>query len=125
MSKTILLVDDETDIVELLTIRLKASGFEVISAMDGQEALDKVKQKAPDLILLDEMMPKISGFKVCGLLKADSRFKHIPIIIHTARVAHEEDIALSKQLGADLLVSKMIKFEDLVDKINELVNKDG
>ena len=123
MSHKVLVVDDEEDVLELLSMRFEASGFDVAQACGGQEALDKVKESPPDIIILDEMMPKISGFKVCGLLKADARFKQIPIIIHTARVAHEEDIALSQELGAEALVSKMIKFEDLLEEMNKHLSK--
>ncbi len=120
MSKKVLIVDDEEDILMVLKARFEEKGFEVSEAVDGQEALNVVKENMPDIIILDEMMPKISGFKVCGLLKADARYSKIPIIIHTARVAHEEDIELSKEVGADDLVSKVIDFEDLLKKVEDL-----
>ncbi|MDP2904979.1 MAG: response regulator, partial [Candidatus Omnitrophota bacterium] len=71
--------------VETVTFRLQASGYEVISAYDGQEGLEKAKKEKPDLIILDLMLPRMDGYKVCGLLKADSRYSKIPIILFTAR----------------------------------------
>lgn len=122
MAKKILIVDDEEDIVMVLRARFEEKGYEVSEAADGKEALNSVKESVPDIIILDEMMPKISGFKVCGMLKADARYSKIPIIIHTARVAHEEDLAISKEVGANDLVSKAIDFEDLLKKVEEFTS---
>jgi DNA-binding response OmpR family regulator len=122
VAKKILIVDDEEDIVMVLRARFEEKGYEVSEAADGKEALNSVKESVPDIIILDEMMPKISGFKVCGMLKADARYSKIPIIIHTARVAHEEDLAISKEVGANDLVSKAIDFEDLLKKVEEFTS---
>lgn len=120
MAKKILLVDDEKDLVETLTLRLKASGYEVIPAYDGQEALDKAKSEKPDLIILDLMLPKMDGYKVCGLLKADARYKKIPIVMFTAR-AQESDRDIGMEVGADGYITKPFEAKALLGKIEELL----
>ncbi|MBU0693665.1 MAG: response regulator [Candidatus Omnitrophica bacterium] len=122
MMKRILLVDDEPNIVKLVAARLKANGYEVISAYDGQEALETARRVKPDLIILDLMLPKMSGYKVCGLLKGDSRFAKIPIIIFTAR-AQEEDVKLGGELGAEAYVTKPFDSKMLLSKIKELLKQ--
>src|SRR5678816_3655739 len=81
----VLVVDDEPDLVRILQFGLKAAGYEVESASDGQEGLKKAREMKPDIILLDLMLPKLDGYKVCRLLKFDERYEHIPIIILSAR----------------------------------------
>ncbi len=81
------MVDDESQLVEVVKIRLEANNYEVITAYDGQDGLEKAKKEKPDLIILDLMLPKMDGYKVCGLLKGDIRFYNIPIIMFTARAA--------------------------------------
>jgi DNA-binding response OmpR family regulator len=116
MSKKILLVDDEKDLVKTVT----SGGYEVIPAYDGREALDKVKKDEPDLIILDLMLPKMDGFKVCGLLKADTRYNKIPIIMFTAR-GQESDRQMGKEVGADAYIIKPFEPQVLLDKIKELL----
>lgn len=120
MSKKILIVDDEIQLVEMVRIRLEAAGYEVIAAYDGQEGLDKAKKDKPDLIILDLMLPKMDGYKVCGLLKNDSRYSKIPIIMFTAR-AQEDDMKLGKELGAEEYLTKPFEPALLLDKIKELL----
>ena len=86
----LLIVDDEKDLVETLTFRLEANDYEVIKAFDGQDGLDKAKKEKPDLIILDLMLPKMDGYKVCGLLKADARYSKVPIILFTARAGKRQ-----------------------------------
>jgi len=116
----ILLVDDEKDLVETVAFRLEATGYEVIKAYDGQEALDKAKKEKPNLIILDLMLPKMDGYKVCRLLKFDEKYKSIPIILFTAR-AQEEDKKLGEQVGADAYITKPFEPEALLGKIKELI----
>lgn len=85
MKKKILIIEDYNNIVEILTMRLNAMGYEVISAKDGQEGLTLARKKKPDLIVLDVMLPKMNGYKISRLLKFDSRYKDIPIIMLTSR----------------------------------------
>ena len=105
MPKRILVVDDEVGIVEMLKMRLEANNYEVITASDGQEGLEKAKKEKPDLIILDLMLPKMDGYKVCVMLKRDQRYMKIPIIMFTAR-AQESDRNLGKEVGADEYIAK-------------------
>jgi two-component system, OmpR family, alkaline phosphatase synthesis response regulator PhoP len=120
MGKKLLIVDDEADIVETLTFRLEASGYEVVGASNGQEGLDKAREAKPDLILLDVMMPIMDGYQVCRMLKFDEEFKHIPIIMLTAR-GQDADKETGKGVGADAYVTKPFDNKDLLDKIEGLL----
>ncbi len=122
MAKRILIVDDEVQLVEMVKMRLEAAGYETISAYDGQDGFDKAKRDKPDLIILDLMLPKMDGYKVCGLLKNDARYSKIPIIMFTARV-QEEDVRLGKDLGAEEYVTKPFDPKVLLSKIKELLGE--
>lgn len=118
--KKILLVDDERDIVTLVTPRLVANKYDVVTAFDGEEALAKVKEEKPDLIILDVMLPKMDGYKVCNLLKTDSKYKKIPIIMFTAR-AQDNNIKVGKDSGADAYVIKPFDSAILIEQIKKLI----
>jgi len=118
----ILVVDDEKQFLEMMTIRFEANGYEVITATDGKEGLTKAKSENPDIILLDVMMPEIDGFEVCKLLKNDERYSGIPIIICTA-MAQTADLETSKKAGADAYVTKPFDHSILLSKIEELLEK--
>ena len=122
MAKRILIVDDEVQLVEMVKMRLEAAGYEVISAYDGQDGFDKAKKNKPDLIILDLMLPKMDGYKICGLLKNDARYSKIPIIMFTARL-QEEDVRLGKDLGAEEYVTKPFDPKILLSKIKELIGE--
>ena len=121
MAKKILIVDDEEDIAFSVERRLKAAGYEVICAEDGVEGLRRAQTENPDLILLDLMLPKMDGYKVCRLLKFDERYKRIPIIMVTAR-SQQEDIALGRETGAEAYMTKPFDSGALLDKIKELLD---
>lgn len=118
--KKILIVDDEKDLVETVVFQLEEAGYEAITAYDGAEGLDKARKVKPDLIILDLMLPKMDGYKVCGLLKSDSRYAKIPIIMFTAK-AQESDVNLGKEVGADAYITKPFEQEILLGKIKELL----
>ena len=118
----VLLVDDEPDLVQLVSLRLQAAGYEVDVAYDGQQALDQVKQARPELIILDLMLPKLDGYKVCRLLKFDERTRAIPILIFTAR-AQVEDVTLATECGADAYLTKPFEAKALLAKLQELRNE--
>ncbi len=120
--KRILIVDDESDLVELVKLRLEANGYEVIVAGDGQSGLDKARTEKPDLIVLDVMLPKIDGYKVCRMLKFDEKYRHIPIIMFTAR-AQESDRKTGEQVGADAYITKPFEPAALLLKMDDLLNK--
>ena len=119
--KKILIVDDEIDIVETLSFMLKAKGFECVCAYDGEEGLNLAKAINPDLVILDVMMPKINGYKICRLLKFDNKYKNIPIIMITAR-SQDEDKIIGEETGADEYVTKPFEFADVLEKINKHLN---
>ena len=116
--KKILIVDDEKDIVETLFFMLKAKGFDCICAYDGEEGLNLAKSQKPDLVILDVMMPKINGYKICRLLKFDNKYKDIPIIMVTAR-SQDEDKIIGEETGADEYVTKPFEFSEILEKINK------
>jgi len=118
--KRILVVDDEVDLVDMVTLRLEANDFEVIKAYDGQSGLDKARSEKPDLIILDLMLPRIDGYKVCRMLKFDDNFKSIPVIIFTAKV-QDSDKQLGKDVRADAYITKPFEAHLLLTKIKELL----
>jgi len=118
----ILIVDDEEGIVKVVKMYLEHHRYEVITALDGQEGLEKAKTEKPDLIVLDLMLPKINGYKVCGLLKKDARHAKIPVILFTAR-AQEKDVKLGEEVGADAYITKPFEPEALLSKIEELMGE--
>lgn len=120
MKKKILLVDDEMDFVSLVKARLETADYDVVTAFDGKEALEKAKKEKPDLIILDLMLPKMDGYKVCGLLKKDTRYSKLPIILFSAK-AQESDMELGKEVGADAYITKPFEPEVLMGKIRELM----
>jgi len=118
----ILVIDDEPDLLSLAKARLELAGYEVLTASDGEEGLEKARTSAPDLILLDLMLPKMDGFEVCEALKIDEKYKHIPIIILTVKF-QPVDIRFAKALGADAYITKPFEGKELVEKIRELIKK--
>lgn len=118
----ILIVDDEPDIVTALGIRLKSAGYEVIAAADGMEGLDAARKQNPDLILLDIMLPKLDGYKVCRILKFDENYRHIPIIMITAKVT-DINKKMGEEVGADCYITKPFNPEELMSKIKETLEK--
>jgi len=120
--KKILLVDDEEDMVFAVKKQLEANKYEVTTAGDGQEALDKARSENPDLIILDIMLPKIYGYKVCRMLKFDEKYKKIPIILFSSR-AQQEDQEIGLEVGADAYITKPFDPKVLLSKIKELLGK--
>lgn len=120
MPKKILITDDSPTIVAILQEVLQKEGYSVITAADGQETLGKVRTEKPDLIILDLMLPKIDGYKVCAMLKFDKSCKNIPVIILTAR-AGEEDKKLGEEVCADFYITKPLDPDILIAKVKELI----
>ena len=118
--KRILIVDDEPYIVTLLATRLASSGYDTLSAADGQRALPMAKEERPDLIILDLMLPKMDGYRVCALLKKDARFAHIPVILFTAR-AQDQDRLMGAEVGAEAYITKPFDPQTMMTKIQELL----
>lgn len=121
-TKRILIVDDVESIVMSVKTFLERHRYEVITANDGQEGLEKAKTEQPDLIILDLMLPRMHGYKVCGLLKKDTRYAKTPIILFTAK-AQEKDVKLGQEVGADAYLTKPFEPEVLLSKIIELIKE--
>jgi adenylate cyclase len=116
----VLVVDDVADNVEILKMRLESLGYEVVVAVDGEEALDKVKSDLPDLILLDIMMPKIDGLEVVKRLKADASLPFIPVILVTAK-ATPKDIVAGLEAGGDDYLTKPIDHGALIARVRAML----
>jgi DNA-binding response OmpR family regulator len=115
-AKKVLIIDDEVDLVETIRFPLELEGFQVLAAYNGEEGLNQARSENPDLILLDLMLPKLDGYKVCRLLKFDERYKHIPIFMLTAKT-QEKDKTLGKETGADEYLTKPFDIDELIAKI--------
>ena len=122
MRKKILVVDDDADLVELLSFNLKKAGFAIGTAFDGVEALKKARSIAPDLILLDVMLPELDGLAVCEILRRDSATASIPVIMLTALTGELGRLA-GLEAGADDYVTKPFSAKQLVSKVAELIKK--
>src|SRR5262245_33104582 len=116
----VLIVDDETDTLLLLSRRLEAEGFFVLTATDGLEALNLARREKPALIVLDLMLPKMDGYKICSFLKHDVRFSSIPIVILTAR-AHGDDARKAREVSADQFFTKPCDLKELVAIVKRLL----
>jgi two-component system alkaline phosphatase synthesis response regulator PhoP len=131
MGARILVVDDDPDVLEAIGIALEANGYEVVTAHDGVEGLDKLKDERPDLMILDLLMPKMDGFEVCKELKDPRRAKyaHIPIIIlssvreEASRRRYELETGL--QLDVDDYVEKPIEHTILLERVKKILKKVG
>ena len=114
----ILLVDDNPFAIKTLQEKLEGAGHRVETATDGIKALNAIRTSPPDLVLLDIMLPRLDGYRVCKLLKQDDRFQAIPVVMLTSK-AGEEDKELGLELGVDNFVLKSADFKDLLPEIEK------
>ncbi len=121
-TQRILIVDDEPDAVELAAFNLKAAGFKVLTATDGQEALRKAQSDMPDLILLDVMLPNVDGLEVTKILRRNPRTASIPILMLTAK-GSEVDRVVGLELGADDYLTKPFSPREMVLRIKGLLRR--
>ena len=119
MTNKILLIEDELDLVEVIKMRLENSGYEVISALSGEEALTFLQRDIPDLILLDLLLPGMQGEEICKKLKCDDRLKTIPVILCTASASDIPKVV--KEVGADDYVMKPYESEELLSKVKKFI----
>ena len=117
----VLIVDDEPDLLSVLRFGLEVEGFDVHEASDGEQGLNMAREHTPDLIVLDLMLPRMDGYKVCRALKFDERYRRIPIFILSAR-SGETDRRLALDLGADAFITKPYDMKDLVSRIRNRLN---
>ena len=120
--KHILVVDDEADLVELISYNLKKEGFSVDSAMDGESALSKIKKGRYDLVVLDLMLPGIQGIEICRMLRNDPKTEALPIIMLTAK-GEEVDKILGLEMGADDYITKPFSPRELVARIKAVLRR--
>ncbi|MEZ5537802.1 MAG: response regulator [Thiolinea sp.] len=124
MSKTVLIADDEPNILISLEYLMKREGYRVVVARDGQEALQAIRHESPDLVLLDVMMPHKTGFDVCQEVRADAGLQNMLIIMLTAK-GRDTDIAKGKALGANDYVIKPFSTRELVQKVHDMLTGDA
>lgn len=120
MTKRILIADDEPNIVISLDFLMKREGFEVAVANDGEAALEYIRQKMPDLVLLDVMLPKKNGFEVCQQIKGNPQLQSIKVLMLTAK-GRDTEVAKGLALGADAYVTKPFATKDLVAQVKKLL----
>jgi two-component system, OmpR family, alkaline phosphatase synthesis response regulator PhoP len=118
----ILVVDDEIYIVHILDFSLGMEGYEVLTALDGEQALERARAEHPDLIVLDIMMPKLDGYETCKLLKAGPETKDIPVILLSAK-GRNVDQKVGFEVGANDYITKPFSPRKLVERINALLGQ--
>ena len=123
MSKTILIADDEPNIVISLEFLLEHDGYEVQVARDGQEALDAIARQAPDLVLLDVMLPRVSGYDVCQRIRQNPAWAAVRIMMLTAK-GREVEMTKGMALGADAYVTKPFSTKDLLAQIRAQLERE-
>lgn len=120
--KTLLLVEDDSDLLEILRLTFEMEGYRLVVAMDGEQALDKAKRHAPDLVVLDIMLPKLDGIEACRRMRADVALQHIPILMLTAK-GEESDVVLGLGLGADDYMVKPARPKELTARVRNLLRR--
>jgi len=121
MNPTLLIVDDEPNILLSLEFLMKREGYQVHLARDGVEALEAIAALHPDLVLLDVMMPRKTGFEVCQEVRADEALKSTRILMLTAK-GRDTDVAKGLALGADAYMTKPFSTKELVEKVRQLLH---
>jgi DNA-binding response OmpR family regulator len=117
---TVLVVDDDPVILKLLEVNFEMEGFQVVRAADGAEGLERAREVRPDIVVLDVMMPRMTGYEVAKALREDDGTAHIPIIFVTAR-AQSSDVEKGMELGVEDYVTKPFDPLDLIDRVNALL----
>jgi two-component system phosphate regulon response regulator PhoB len=119
---SVLLVDDERDLLSLLDFNLRAAGFETLLATTGEQALGQLRRRVPDLVLLDVMLPDLSGTELCRTIKSDVRTKHVPVVMLTAK-GEEVDRVVGFEIGADDYVTKPFSVRELVLRLKAVLRR--
>ncbi len=124
MPSTILVAEDQQHVRSLIEYKLRNAGFIVVSAEDGKAALEKAQEIIPDLILLDVMMPLMTGFEVLGVLRKDEKTKNIPILMVTAQ-SKEDEVLKGLELGADDYITKPFSPNELAARVKTVLARRG
>lgn len=120
----VLVVDDDDVIRQLITVNLELEGFDVVTAVDGQDALEKVKDAQPSVITLDVMMPRLDGWEAAARLRSDPETAHIKVILLSAR-AQEADLQRGERIGVDAYLTKPFDPDELIDLVRRLMDDAG
>ncbi len=121
---SVLVIDDERDLLSLLDFNLRSAGFETLLATTGEEALSVLRRRLPDIVLLDLMLPDISGTEVCRQMKADPHTRHVPVVMLTAK-GEEVDRIVGFELGADDYVTKPFSVREVVLRLKSVLRRAG
>jgi DNA-binding response OmpR family regulator len=116
----VLCADDDEDILSLVALRLERAGFDVVTAADGEQAVQRAREQRPALAVLDVMMPKLTGYEVLAKVRGDEALREMKVILLSARV-QEGDVERGMDAGADAYLAKPFKAQDLVAKVEELL----
>ncbi|MDE2173650.1 MAG: response regulator [Patescibacteria group bacterium] len=120
-NKKVMIVEDDRFLSSLIKARLEKDGFTVLQAFDGAEAIERLKEEKPDLIILDLIMPKVTGFEVLQSISITPGLEKVPVVI-LSNLAQDSDIEKARQLGArEYFVKVKISIDDLIGKIKDLV----
>lgn len=122
MAETVLVVEDEADILEVIRHNLKRAGYDVLTAMTGTDGLRRVRESAPDLVVLDLMLPGLDGLDVCRRIKADPLTRDTPILIVSAR-GEESDVVVGLELGADDYLAKPFRHRELIARVRAVLRR--
>jgi twitching motility two-component system response regulator PilH len=117
---TVLIVDDSPTVREMVSEQLRKSGFSVVEAVDGEEAIAKLQISIPDLVVTDIVMPRKNGYELCRWMKSEPKMKHIPVIMCTSK-SEEFDVYWGMKQGADAYITKPYHPPDLVEVVNRLL----
>ena len=115
----VLVCDDERNIVRMIQVSLSREGYDVVTAYDGKEGLEKVKEEKPDILVLDVMMPYMDGFEVLKTLRREPETENLPVIMLTAK-AQDKDVFEGYQFGADMYLTKPFNPRELISFIQRL-----
>jgi DNA-binding response OmpR family regulator len=119
---TILVADDEEDLRELVSYRLSRSGYEVVEAVDGQEAFELATERTPDLMVLDVMMPRLDGYELTRRVREQDSLRSVPVILLTAR-SQETDVGRGFDVGADDYLKKPFNPDELVARVRAVLGR--
>ncbi len=117
---TVLIVDDSTTVRQMVSEQLRKGGFEVMEAVDGEEAIEKIQSRLPDLVITDIVMPRKNGYDLTRWLKSSPNTKHIPVIMCTSK-SEEFDVYWGMKQGADAYITKPYHPPDLIDAVKKLL----
>lgn len=122
MAKKVLVVDDEPEMVEMIKMRMEQNGYKVLSALSGEDCIKIAEKEHPDAILLDVLLPGISGFEVCRRLKQNKTTKDIPVIMVTALIGEDAE-AKGLERGANYFISKPFNPDELLSEVKTAIEK--